>query len=106
MTESFDELLLRCIDETLGGVLGLLVRDAIYLQLLTKFSITREQLPSHLGDFVTLLGSAFGPKATKTISKAIAKRLCFELHIEFVDREDFNLEQYVGQVKRSNTPKP
>jgi len=106
MSETFDETLLRCIDETLSGVLGLLVRDAIYLQLLTKFSVTKEQLPNHLDNFVALVGNAFGPKATKTISRAIAKRLCFELHIDFVDGEDFNLEKYVDQLKHSKPSKP
>jgi len=97
--KDLNDTLFRCIDETLAGVMGLVVRDALYLDLLTKFSITREELPQHLESLLAILERNFGSGPTKAISKAIAKRLYSELQMNFADKSDFGLRDYVDEAK-------
>lgn len=97
--KDFNEILCICINETLGGILGLVARDAIYLNLLSKFSVTREELPTHLDNLLAILEENFGQAATRTISRAIARRLYSEVQVDFIDRPEFNLDSYVREVK-------
>jgi len=64
-----DELVFKSIDESLAAVPGLIVRDAVYLRLLTKYSITREEILKHLDTFQTMLEDCFGPGAGCRIYK-------------------------------------
>jgi len=75
--------------------LGLNVRDAVYLRLLTKYSLTRDEIPKHLVTFQTMLEDSFGPRAAKVLSRAIARRLYLELHLAFVEHPAFGLPEYV-----------
>jgi hypothetical protein len=97
--KELNSVLFRCIDETLAGVLGLLGRDALYLDLLTSFSVTREELPRNLESLVAILQKNFGSSATKVISRAIAKRLYSEVQLQFEEKPDFGLLDYVGEAK-------
>ena len=80
-------------------MLGLIIRDAVYLRLLTKYSITREETPRHLDTFQTMLEDCFGPGAAKVLSRAIAKRLYSELHLTFTANPAFGLPEYVKEAK-------
>jgi hypothetical protein len=99
VTKDLNDILFKCIDETISGVVGLIVRDALYLDLLTSFSVTREELPRHLESLLTVLERNFGSGPTNAISIAIAKRLYSELHMNFTDRPSFGLIDYVNEVK-------
>jgi hypothetical protein len=44
LISQIDDVLFRCIDKTLVGVDGVVIRDALYLDLLTKLSVTREEI--------------------------------------------------------------
>jgi len=90
---------LKSIDETLVEVLGSTVRDAMYLALLTKFSVTREEVAKHIDTFQTMLENSCGPRVTKVLSRAIAKRLYSELHLTFVQDPAFGLPEYVEEAK-------
>jgi len=87
------------IDEALAGVLGINVRDAIYLALLTNFSVTREELPKHLDKFEQLLEDNIGQRAAKVIFRAIAKRLYSELNLTFSEEPTYSLTDYVMEAK-------
>lgn len=95
----FDGILVKCIQDTIGGVMGVRVRDVVYLELLERFSVTREALPRHLESLESVLEKALGPVATRTISRAIARRLCSELHIDFSDKPHFRLVDYVSEIR-------
>jgi hypothetical protein len=99
--KDFDEILFNSISDTLAAVLGVVYRDAIYMDLLTRFSIAKEHLPKRLDILSRVLEENFGLAATKAISKAIAKKLCSELYVEFTNPPDFNLESYVNRVRKA-----
>ena len=103
-TRDLDQVLVKCVDEILGGVLGRRGRDFIYLQLLTRFSISKDDMPRHLADLLSLLEASFGTRATRTLSKHIAKRFYLELHIDFREHADFDLERYVIEAERLKPP--
>jgi hypothetical protein len=93
-------LLFECIDEILAGLLGLKARSSVYLTILTKFSVTREDLPDHLNGLVSVLAEDFGPGPAKNVSRAIAKRFYSELGLDFGEDQDLNLLSYVQDAKR------
>jgi len=97
--KNFDGLVFRCIDETLAGVMGLVARDTIYLDLLTNFSITRDDLPRHLDSLMAVFESRFGQSPTKALSRAIARRLYSELQMEFASSRELDLSEYVSEVR-------
>lgn len=92
-------MVFRCIDETLAGVLGFVVRDSLYLRLLTNLSVTRDDLPKHLDGLQTILDDSFGVGPAKVLSRAIARRLYSELQLTFVDNPKFGLPEYVAEAK-------
>jgi len=89
----------KSIDESLAAVLGLMVRDAVFLRLLTKYSLTREETPKHLDIFQTMLEDSFGAGTAKVLSGAIAKRLYSELHLTYTPNPAFGLSEYVEEAK-------
>lgn len=94
-----DDLVSKCVDETLAGVLGSLVRDSLYLTFLTRLSVTREELPKHLDSLDAMLVENFGSRAAKVLSKAIARRLYSELNLTFEENPQFWLPEYVEEAK-------
>ena len=94
-----DDLVFKSVDETLAAVLGFTVRDAVYLALLTDFSVTKEELPKHLDKFEQLLEHNFGERAAEVLSRSIARRLCSELKLSFVEHAGFGLPEYVAEAK-------
>ena len=92
-------MVFKSIDESLAAVLGLIVRDAVYLRFLTKYSLTRDEAPKHLDIFQTMLEDSFGPRAAKVLSRAIAKRLYSELHLAFTSNPAFGLPEYVEEAQ-------
>ena len=98
--KDFNAILASCISTSLAGVLGVPLRDAIYLDLLTRFSVAEEQVSTRIGILLKVLEENFGQAATKAISKDIAKKLYSELHFDFANHVDFDLERYVDEAKR------
>ena len=99
-----DGILFRCIDETLGGMIGLVLKDSIYLRMLTKFLVTRNELPAHIDQLVATMEEGFGERSTAIISRAIAKRLFAELRLQIPLESDLQLQDYVN-VALSQTMK-
>ena len=97
----FNQTLLKSIDDTLAAVLGTPYRDAIYIDLTTRFSMTKEQFPERLSILLHVLIENFGVTATNAISKAIAKELCAQLETEFADNTYVTLESYIKQLKQN-----
>ena len=96
---NIDGVVFKCVDETLSSVLGLVAKNAVYLRLLSRFAVTRDELPEHIEDFVTVLEEGFGQKPTELISKAIGKRLCTELKVIVIE-EKSSLREYLNEIKR------
>ena len=79
---SLDDSLQLCIDEVLLDLLGRRPREAIYDYLERIHSLTRSDIPYHLEELMSLLEKLFG-KGSKTIEKAIIRRLADKLNWKF-----------------------
>jgi len=97
-SSKLDAVVFRCVDETLGGTVGLVAKDTIYLRVLTKFLVSRDDLPAHINDLIVVLEEFFGETPTALITKAIAKRMFAELHLEIPIKENLSLQDYVNEA--------
>src|SRR3989304_9169076 len=77
-TDAFSALLLEAIDEALTDLLGRRAREAVYDYLERNCLVARNELPTRLEAFVTLLDDTFG-KGSKTIGGGVARRLYSKL---------------------------
>lgn len=101
----FGRLLVESVDESLDCVLGEIVRKAVYDALEKHHSIARNQIPKRLDDFTLGLENSFGVVPSKTIGKVVIKRLYSKLGLEFVERADWRLPDYVKEARIKNEGK-
>ena len=69
-----DRLILESVDAVLDETLGKRMRQAFYDLLERSYYISRDGIPTQLGDFLLILERNFG-KNGKTIRREIAQRL-------------------------------
>src|SRR3989337_4273345 len=100
-TDAFSALLLESIDEALTDLLGRRAREAVYDYLERNCLVARNELPTRLEAFLTLLDDTFG-KGSKTIGRVVARRLYSKLEREFIEVAGDELVGYVGAVKTRN----
>jgi hypothetical protein len=81
-SSTLDSLLLECIDEVLTDILSTRSRDAVYSNLERTRFLARNEVPKHLDVFFQLLEEILG-KGSKIIGKAIARKLCSRLGLQF-----------------------
>jgi hypothetical protein len=98
--EKFNEILLTSVDKTITEVLSPEVCAAFYAHLRGKYNITRDEIPYRLDSLYKILDEIFGPKPARTIERQIAKHLCAEFNIHFVDAPDSTLQRYVHKAKQ------
>ena len=96
---AFDRLLIESVDETLAAVLGEIIREAVYDALKNRFNITMDQVPEKLDDFSLDLEKLMGKVPSRTLRKAIIKRFYAELGLEFVERANWRLPDYVREAR-------
>ena len=94
----FNDVLVESIDETITDLLGRAVVDALYAHLQTNYSISRDEVPYRLDTLFTTLEKIFGA-SSQTITKAIAKRFCLGLGLEFTVNQSRTLLEYVDEAK-------
>ncbi len=92
-------MLVESVDESLTGVLGEIVRNAVYNALEKHYSIARNQIPERLNDFALGLDRSFGVVPGKTIGKVIVKRLYSKLGLTFIEKTDWRLPDYVKEAR-------
>jgi len=97
-THNFGALLLESIDETLTDLLGRRTREAIYDHLERNHLVARNEIPDKLDALLELLDETFG-RGSKTIGKAVARRLFTKLEWEFNEVPGYGLSDYVIAVK-------
>jgi hypothetical protein len=91
-------LLLDSIEETLSDLLGCRAKEAVFDHLERNYFVGREETTRSLGDLFCVLEDTFG-RGSKTIGKAIAKKVYFKLNWEFVDIPEYELTDYLANVK-------
>ena len=92
-----DEALLTSIDTALSVVLSVKVREAVYDYLARELSLAREDIPSHLAQFINLLEKTFGIGAA-TLQRRIIKVLYQTLGWEAIDVVDFGLTEHFALI--------
>jgi len=96
--KSLDDLLVGCIEETLLDLVGSRAGEAIYDYLERGHSLSRGEIPNHLNIFLSLLEETFG-KGSKTIDRAIIKRLYAKLELKFESKPQFEFMDYLEAVR-------
>jgi hypothetical protein len=96
--KSLEDLLLLCIDEVLGDLLGTRAREAVYDHLERNYSLARTDIPKHTNKFLELLEETFG-KGSKTIEKSIIKRIFDKLEWKFYDNPGYAFMDYLEAIR-------
>jgi hypothetical protein len=95
---SLDALLAQCIDEVLSDLLGTRAREAVYDHLERNHALSRNDIPRHINKFLELLEETFG-KGSKTIGKAIIRRLYEKLDWDFYDNPSYEFMDHLDAVR-------
>jgi hypothetical protein len=90
--------LLESIDETIICLLSREVVDALYLNLQTVHSISRDEVPCKLETLCSTLEKLFGTNGATTICKAIARKLYAKLGLTFINNPSLTLLEYVEEA--------
>jgi hypothetical protein len=101
ISRRLDQILLDCIDAVLTEVLGRRVREAIYDHLTRHSSLGKDEIPTHLDEFCSLLQKHFG-KGAVTLEKRIVKHLYSRLGCKAVDIPNFGLADHFELVSSIN----
>lgn len=96
------KILLEAVEEGLSS-LGDSPKQAILFHLETSFEIRRDNIPANLTEFAKALEKIFGPGALY-LEKLIARRLYEKLGLEFEDVDNWELLEYVSNVKKHSLP--
>lgn len=96
-----DHILLDCIDAVLTEVLGRRVREAIYDHLARHSSLGKEEIPTHLDEFCSLLQNSFG-RGAATLEKRIVKHFYTRLGRKVVDIPNFGLTDHFELISSNN----
>jgi hypothetical protein len=75
------------------------VVESLYLHLKTVHSTPRDEVPYRLGILVSILERIFGLRGSKTISKAIARKVYAKLGLTLLDLPDRTLLEHVEEAK-------
>jgi hypothetical protein len=95
----FNEFLLQSIDETMTALLSPEVANALYLHLRKTHLIQKEQVPYNLETLCHTFEQIFGYASSRTICKAIAKRLYVKLGLPFTNAPTKTLIEFVEEAK-------
>jgi hypothetical protein len=95
VTQVLNDLVFKCIDETLAEILGVTIRDAVYF----KEGRRTEELPSHVNGLFAILEKNLGSEMTRVIVLTIARKVYSELRIAFTEKPNFDLVDYVEEAK-------
>jgi len=96
--DNLRKILLEAIEESLSS-LGDSPKQAIFFHLEKSFKIKKDSIPANLTEFAKALEKVFGPGAFY-LEKLIVKRLYEKLELEFEESEEWNLLEYVNNVKK------
>jgi hypothetical protein len=97
---SFNEIFSHCVKEGLTEALGSVIADALLNQIYENYDLTLEDLPDRVDTFFSILEDAFGLKVSRILSSVIARRLCANLSLEFVDSPTNGLPEYVEEIRK------
>jgi hypothetical protein len=97
--KEIDDALCEAIDVTITGLLSREVLDALYTHLQATYFISKDEVPRRLDTLFSTLEKALGLQGSKTIGKAIARKLYANLGLTFFDSPSETLVRYVEEAK-------
>jgi hypothetical protein len=97
--KDFNEALVKSIDETMTALFSREVVDALYTHLQATYSISKDEVPYRLDIMFSILEKTLGLPSSKTISKAIARKLYSKLALSFSDNPGRTLLESVEVAK-------
>ncbi len=95
---TFDQLVLQAIDDGLS-VMGEEPKRALYQYLFTIHSLTREDIPARIGEFVLGLKKALGA-ASKVIEKLILKKVYEKIGSTFQESHGLEFGDYIEEARQ------
>lgn len=95
----FNDILLGSIDEAITGLLSRKVVEALYIYLQNACSIRKEEVPYRLEALSAVIDETFGLAGSRTVTKAIARKLYSKLALPFQDNTPRTLREYVDEAK-------
>jgi len=100
---TFERLLSESLDDALTDLFGEEAKQIIYTWFRSEYGIAREEMPERLGDLDAALTRMFG-RSSRAIRRVIVKRLYSKMRIEFVERTNYGLLDYVADARLSAQP--
>jgi hypothetical protein len=91
--------LTESIRETLAQLLSPKVSETLFEHLEKVYSVKKDEIPSRLNMLLLALDTTFGPRSSRVIGKAIARRFYSRLGLEFSDDPQRTLVGYVENSK-------
>ena len=95
---NFDNLLVKAIDETMADLFGPVVVQSLHEHLMKFYEVKMDEIPRRLDALSSTLEKTFGP-SSKTISKAIARKLYAKLGLVFYDNPGGTLLENVERAR-------
>jgi hypothetical protein len=95
----FDDLLVECVEETIGEVLGEAVSEAFMHHLYAYLGITPDEIPNHVSDLFSTLRNSFGVGGD-TIGRRIVRKLYHKAEVPFTEVPERALADYVEELRK------
>ena len=97
----FNNILVESIDETITNLLSPQAANAIYSHLEKVHCITKDEIPYRLDTLFSMVENTLGTPSSKTLSKAVAKKLYTKLDLNFPKHNgpSLTLGEYVEEAK-------
>lgn len=98
-TETLNPLILNAVDETLKTVFNKRGAQVIYRYLSLECQLTKEEIPEKPRIFSNSLKRLLG-SAAPVIEGLIVKNLSDKLRVDFEEREDCMIANYIDKLRR------
>jgi hypothetical protein len=98
-TQEFNETILKSVEDGITSVLGKQVLESLFLHLEAYRGLPRAEIPSRLEVFFPVLEKAFGPITGKTLGRFIVKLVYTRLGLEFPNKPNQQLVEYVENAR-------
>lgn len=96
----FNEILIQSIDKAINELASPNVRRVLYKLLNDHYGIIPDEFPYRLETIYTALDEIFGVRVAGAIERLIAKHLCEELTIPFLNTPECTLQMYIEKAKQ------
>jgi len=98
--KEFNDEVKRAIDGAIYGIVGQDVLKSLRNYLNDHYSITPDEMPYRLDTLLETLEYTFGVAGTRTLVRAIARRVYYRYGIDFIPRDGYRLQDYLEEAKR------